>query len=41
LHARLGKPLDARHELTTAADMLRSMEMTYWLEQADAELKAL
>lgn len=38
---RMGKRADARRELETAADLLRSMGMTLWLEQAEAELAAL
>jgi class 3 adenylate cyclase/tetratricopeptide (TPR) repeat protein len=39
LYRRTGKLEPAREYLTTAATMYREMEMTYWLERAEAELK--
>jgi class 3 adenylate cyclase len=41
LYSRTGKHEQAQEHLTTAATMYREMEMTYWLEMAAAELKAL
>ena len=41
LYRRACKPQQAREYLTTATTMLREMGMTYWLEQAEAELAAL
>jgi hypothetical protein len=32
------QPLLSREHLTTATAMFREMEMTYWLEQAEAEM---
>ena len=39
LYHRTGKREQAQEHLTTAMTMYREMGMTYWLEQADAELK--
>jgi class 3 adenylate cyclase/tetratricopeptide (TPR) repeat protein len=39
LYRRLGKQQEARDHLTTATTMYREMGMTYWLEQAEQELK--
>jgi class 3 adenylate cyclase/tetratricopeptide (TPR) repeat protein len=39
LHARTGERVEARQHLDTATTLYREMEMTYWLEQAEAELK--
>ena len=39
LYRRTGKREQAREHLTTATTMYREMGMTYWLEQAEAELK--
>src|SRR5262249_27561961 len=39
LYRRTGKPEQAQEHLTTATTMYREMGMTYWLEQAEAELK--
>jgi tetratricopeptide (TPR) repeat protein len=39
LYRRTGKPEQAREHLTTATTMYREMEMRFWLEQAEAELK--
>jgi len=40
LYRRTGKDEQAREHLTTATTMCREMGMTYWLEQAEAEMKA-
>jgi hypothetical protein len=39
LYRRAGKRQEAQEHLTTATTMYREMEMTYWLEQGEAELK--
>jgi tetratricopeptide (TPR) repeat protein len=41
LYRRTGKREQAREHLTTATTMYREMEMRFWLEQADAEMKEL
>jgi tetratricopeptide (TPR) repeat protein len=38
LYHAAGRADEARAELTTAAEMYRSMEMAYWLDKADAQL---
>ena len=38
LYRRTGKREQAREHLTTATTMYREMDMTYWLEQAEAEM---
>ena len=38
LSRRTGKQDQAREHLTTATTMYREMDMTYWLEQAEAEI---
>jgi class 3 adenylate cyclase/tetratricopeptide (TPR) repeat protein len=38
LHRRTGKNGQAQEELTIAMAMYRKMDMTYWLERADAEI---
>ena len=38
LYARSGQREQARTELSTAIDLYRPMEMTFWLPQAEAEL---
>jgi class 3 adenylate cyclase/tetratricopeptide (TPR) repeat protein len=38
LYHKLGRDQQAQAEMTTAAEMYRTMEMTYWLEKADAAL---
>jgi hypothetical protein len=38
LYRRTGKREQAREHLTTATTMYRDMGMTYWLEQAEAEM---
>jgi hypothetical protein len=39
LHRRTGKREQAQEHLTTATTMYREMGMTYWLEQAETELR--
>ena len=39
LYRRTGKREQAQEHLSTATSMYREMGMTYWLEQAEAELK--
>jgi len=41
LYRRTGKPEQAREHLTTATTMYREMGMGFWLEQAEAESRAL
>jgi hypothetical protein len=41
LHRRTANPEQAQEHLTTARAMYREMGMTYWLEQAEAELRQL
>jgi len=41
LYRRTGQREKAREHLTTATTMYREMGMTYWLEKAEAEMKAL
>jgi hypothetical protein len=41
LSRRTGKHEQAREHFGTATTMYREMGMTYWLEQAEAESKAL
>jgi class 3 adenylate cyclase/tetratricopeptide (TPR) repeat protein len=41
LYRRTGKREQAQEHLTTATTMYREMGMTYWLEQAEAETRAL
>jgi tetratricopeptide (TPR) repeat protein len=38
LHRRTGRAHEARVELSAAVEMLRAMEMTFWLPEAEAEL---
>ena len=38
---RAGTPDQARDHLTSAATMYREMGMTYWLEQAEREMREL
>jgi hypothetical protein len=40
LHRMTGRQDDARSELSTAVTMLREMDMTFWLPEAEAELAA-
>jgi len=39
LYRRTVKDVDAREHLTTATAMFRHMDMTYWLEKSEAELR--
>jgi tetratricopeptide (TPR) repeat protein len=39
IYARVDKPEQAREHLTTASTMFREMGMTFWLGQAEAELR--
>jgi hypothetical protein len=41
LYRRAGTRQGAREHLTTAGAMFGEMDMRYWLEQAEAELKEL
>ncbi len=41
LYRRIGKLEQAREHLTTVATMYREMDMRFWPEQAEAELRAL
>jgi class 3 adenylate cyclase/tetratricopeptide (TPR) repeat protein len=41
LHRRTGKREQAREHLTTATTMYREMDMRFWLEQAEGEVRAL
>jgi tetratricopeptide (TPR) repeat protein len=41
LYRRTGRSEQAHEHLTTATTMYREMGMTYWLEQAEAELREL
>ena len=38
LHSKMGKREEARAELAAAIDLYRSMEMSFWLPRAEAEL---
>ncbi len=38
LYRRTGREEKGREELTAAMDMYREMEMTFWLEKAEAAL---
>ena len=40
LYRRTGDSEQAREHLTTATTMYREMDMRFWLEQAEAELRA-
>ncbi|MBI3030616.1 MAG: AAA family ATPase [Candidatus Rokubacteria bacterium] len=41
LHRRMGERQEAREHLAAATTMLREMDMRFWLEEGEAELKAL
>jgi hypothetical protein len=41
VYRRTGKREQARERLTTATAMYREMNMRFWLEQAEAELREL
>jgi hypothetical protein len=38
LYAKIGRREQTRAELSTAIDLYRAMEMTFWLPQAEAAL---
>jgi hypothetical protein len=40
LYSRTGKREQAQEHLTTAITMYREMDMTYWLEKAEGEIRA-
>ena len=39
LYRRTGQAREAREHLTTATTMYREMDMRFWLEQAEAEMR--
>jgi hypothetical protein len=39
MHHRMGDPGQAKGHFTIATAMYREMGMTYWLEQAEAEMR--
>jgi hypothetical protein len=41
LYRRTGKRQEAQEHLTTATTMYREMDMRFWLEQAEAEMRGL
>ena len=41
LYRRTGEREQAREHLTIATGMFREMDMRFWLEQAEAEMKEL
>ena len=41
LYRRVGKRQEAQEHLATATTMYREMEMQFWLEQAEAEMRDL
>jgi hypothetical protein len=41
LYERTGNRQEAREHLTTAVTMFAEMDMRYWREQAEAEMKEL
>jgi hypothetical protein len=41
LYRQVGRAEDARVELSAAVKMLRTMEMTFWLPEAERELAKL
>jgi hypothetical protein len=41
LYRRTGKNAEAKEHLSTATTMYREMDMRFWLEQAEAETRAL
>jgi hypothetical protein len=38
LYVTIGRPNEARAELSTAIDLYKGMEMTFWLPKAEATL---
>jgi hypothetical protein len=41
LYRRTGQPEQAREHLTLATTLYREMDMRFWLEKAEAEMKEL
>ena len=41
LYRRLDRRQEAHEHVTTAATMFREMDMRYWLDQAEAEMKEM
>ncbi len=41
LYHRIGRLEQARSELATAIEMLRSMEMSFWLPRSEVEVAAI
>jgi hypothetical protein len=41
LYRRTGKPNQAQEDLRSAMTMYREMDMRFWLEQAEAEMREL
>jgi len=41
LYGRIGKRDNARDQLTSAIAMYREMDMRFWLEKANAEMRSL
>jgi hypothetical protein len=41
LHGTLGQQEEARRELSTAIEMYRTMDMTFWLPQAESALETV
>jgi hypothetical protein len=41
LYRRTGRREQAQEHLTTATTMYREMDMRFWLEQAEGEMRAL
>jgi hypothetical protein len=41
LYANLGRPEQARTELTAAIELYRAMDMTFWLPRTEAALAPL
>ena len=41
LYRRTGKRQEAQEHLTTATTMYREMDMRFWLEQAEAQMRGL
>ena len=39
LHLKVGRPEQARSELSAAIQLFHSMDMTFWLPQAEAALE--
>jgi hypothetical protein len=41
LHRRIGKREQAQEHLTTATTMYREMDMRFWMERGEAEMREL